>query len=307
LPVRDLPVAWWTSGGQQFLWKDSTTDNYGVAYAAAVLGPTPRTYTFPVSVGTSTPQMPPDLTFSVYARPVPALSAVVDAASYQSPVAPGSYVSFFGSGLSDTVRVNRQSILPLSMDAAFASFDVPSAGISVPGRLTYASPGQVNVQVPWELQGHSAAQVKMTVGDSYGNVITVPLADYAPAFFETSSGIAAALDGDYQVVTTANPVARSAVGKDNAVQLFVNGLGPVTNPPATGEPALASPLSETTTWPVVTIGGMQCPVLWSGLAPGFPGLYQVNVGLPAELPAGTLPITLTVGGVTSKASGLPVK
>jgi uncharacterized protein (TIGR03437 family) len=190
----------------------------------------------------------------------------------------------------------------MAIDYAFASFDVPSAGISVPGRLTFVSPGQVNVQVPWELQGQTAAQVKMIIADSYGNVITVPLADYAPAFFETSTGIAAALDANNKVVSATNAVERGKV-----VQLFLNGLGPVTNPPATGEPALASPLSETTTTPVVTIGGVNCPVLWSGLTPTLPGLYQINVSLPLDLGTGTLPITVTIGGVASKASGLPVR
>jgi uncharacterized protein (TIGR03437 family) len=58
---------------------------------------------------------------------------------------------------------------------------------------------------------------------------------------------------------------------------------------------------------VVTIGGVNCPVLWSGLTPTLPGLYQINVSLPQDLGTGTLPITVTIGGVTSKASGLPVK
>src|SRR5260370_8255831 len=77
-------------------------------------------------------------------------------------------------------------IIPLTIDLASVSFDVPSAKISVPGRLIYVSPGQVNVQVPWELQGQSQAQVKMTIDFSYGNVVTLALSDYAPAFFENS-------------------------------------------------------------------------------------------------------------------------
>ncbi len=303
LPVRGLPVTWRSNTwGAQLIEADDKTDNYGVSYARPVLGDMTGYYNFTAEAGTVPNRL--TLTYSVYARPVPTISGVVNSASFEAgaPVAPGSYVSFFGSGLSDSTRVNKQSRLPLAMNYAFASFDVPSAGISVPGRLTYASPGQVNVQVPWELQGQGAAQVKMTIGDSYGNVITVPLSDFAPAFFETSAGIAAALDAENKVVTTANAVERGKV-----VQLFLNGLGPVTNQPASGEPALASPLSETLTTPVVTIGGVVCPVAWSGLTPTLPGLYQINVTLPVDLGTGTLPVTVAIGGVTSKASGLPVR
>ena len=58
------------------------------------------------------------------------------------------------------------------------SFDVPSAGISVPGHLTFGSSGQVNVQVPWELQGQSSVKVKESIDDGFflGNVVDVPLA-----------------------------------------------------------------------------------------------------------------------------------
>ena len=140
--------------------------------------------------------------------------------------------------------------LPLSIDGVTVSFDVPSAKISVPGYLTYVSPTQVNVQVPWELQGQTSAQVKVTLyGYSYGNVVTVPLADTSPAFFE-NSGIAAALDGNNAIVTTANPVKRGQV-----VQLYMNGLGPVTGGPASGEFASSTVLTPTKATAAVTIGG----------------------------------------------------
>ena len=150
----------------------------------------------------------------------------------KSPIAPGSYISIFGNNLSEyTDQVTYAPYaLPLAMDGVTVSFDVPSAKLSVPGYLTYVSPGQVNVQVPWELQGQTSAQVKVTLyGYSYGNVVTVPLADTAPAFFE-NSGIAAALDQNNAIVTTANPVKRGQV-----VQLYMNGLGPVNGGPASGE------------------------------------------------------------------------
>jgi minor extracellular serine protease Vpr len=300
VPVSGVPVSWTPQSGIRLLGAESSTDPYGVAAAQPVLGLVPGNYSVTASAGRQT------LTFSGSARLAPLIfqGGIVNAASFEggTAVAPGSYVAIFGSGLSDTTQAAVTARLPLAIDYAIVSFDVPSAGISVPGHLTYASMGQVNVQVPWELQGQSAAQVKVSIFFSNGNVVTVPLADYAPAFFETSPGVVAALDAGNQVISILNRAVRG-----QPVQLFANGLGPVANQPASGEPALLSPLSETRTVPVVTIGGRNAVVSWSGLTPTLAGLYQINVTVPPDLAPGTHQITVTIGGKTSKISNLPVR
>jgi minor extracellular serine protease Vpr len=182
------------------------------------------------------------------------------------------------------------------------SFDVPSAGISVPGHLTYVSPSQVNVQVPWELEGQASAQVKVTIDYSYGNVVALPLQNFAPALFEVSTGAVAALDGNYETIGALNPAVRG-----QSIALYANGLGPVANPPASGDPAPSTVLAATTSTPVVTIGGATAPVSFSGLAPGFAGLYQINVTVPSAIGAGQQPVVVSIGGQISKASGIMVR
>jgi uncharacterized protein (TIGR03437 family) len=54
------------------------------------------------------------------------------------------------------------------------------------------------------------------------------------------------------------------------------------------------------------IGGQQATVLFSGLAPGFAGLYQINVTVPAGL-KGNQQVTVATGGVISPASTLPLQ
>ena len=279
------------------------TDAYGVAYTDVLLGSTP-TSTVNVTASAVSPRGANN-PFSGTIRAQPTISAggVVDAGSFKTPIAPGSYISIFGNSLSEyTDQVTYAPYtLPLAMDGVTVSFDVPSAKLSLPGYLTYVSPGQVNVQVPWELQGQTSAQVKVTLyGYSYGNVVTVPLADTAPAFLE-NSGVAVGLDQNYAVVTTANPVKRGQL-----VQLYMNGLGPVNDGPASGELASATKLATTKGTPTVNIGGQPATVQFSGLAPGFSGLYQVNAIVPAGISAGTVPISLTINGATTKASTLPV-
>lgn len=291
-------------GGGSIQKSDAATDKNGVATAIPVLGPQPGTQSFTASAGGFS------MIFEGTARAKPAIAGngIVNAASFEpgKPVAPGSYVSIFGSGLSDDVNQAHQLPLPLAIDFVNVSFDVPSAGLSLPGRLLYVSPGQINLQVPWELQGQSAAVVKVSIDFSLSEVFTLPLTEASPAFFEftdsNGSIAAASLDENNNAVGAANPALRGHV-----IQLYANGLGPVGNQPASGDPAPGSPLAQTTSSPSVTIGGRQAAVAFSGLAPGFPGLYQVNVTVPPDANSGLQPVVINIGGISSKPSNLAVQ
>jgi len=286
------------------------TDNYGVAYAEVILGSQTGTPT----VTAQAAGVP--LTFSAYILPQPAINAggVVNAASYQTTVAPGSYVALFGTNMVEADLLNNANgdnaswlPLPMAIDGVNVSFDVPSAGISAPGNLIFVGPTQINVQVPWELQGQSSAQVKVTVDEEFGypifsGVVTVPVAAYAPAFYVGGGTIAA-----QDAITGAQILSSNPAHSGEILSLYANGLGPVSNTPASGSAALASPLSQTTgALPVVTIGGQQAQVSFSGLAPGFPALYQINATVPAGL-TGNQQVTVSIGGQTSPAVTLPVK
>jgi uncharacterized protein (TIGR03437 family) len=291
------------------------TDSYGNAHVEVLLGANPNNnVTVTADVG-GTQTM---FSYAILAAPALTAAGVVNSANFKAPVAPGSYITIYGNNVVDPTDIFGTNgdpavplatgALPLTLDATSVSFDVPASGISAPGFMVFASASQINLQVPWELENQSSAQVKVTVDEAFsptggvrGNVITVPLANYSPAFFEIAPGVVAALDGNYQTISSSNAVVRGQVA-----QLYANGLGPVSNTPASGDPALSSPLSSTTATPLVSIGGQPAQVLFSGLAPGFAGLYQVNVVVPASISAGNQPLTLNIGGV-SAASGITVK
>jgi len=101
----------------------------------------------------------------------------------------------------------------------------------------------------------------------------------------------------------------AAMPGSTVLQIFCTGLGAVTNQPQTGFPAPSSnPLAETTTIPTVTIGGVPANVLFSGLAPGFVGEYQVNALVPATTLAGSaVPVAISIGGVTSNTVTIAVQ
>jgi uncharacterized protein (TIGR03437 family) len=299
VPVTGAPVRFTARGGT-IQNADSVTDQYGIAAAVPVLGPSPGDVLFTATAGGLRAQ------FSGFARPQPTIDdgGILDAAnsSPSTAVAPGSYIVITGSGLSDFTDYAESAILPLAIDQAFVSFDVPSAGISVPGHLTFASPNQLIVQVPWELQGQSSALVKVTIDYSTGNVVTVPLSDYSPAVFQGSSITPAARNLSGAPISSNNPAVR---GQD--IQVFANGLGPLTNQPASGEPATASPLATTTTVPLVSIGNQQASVSSSSLAPGLAGVYQVTVTVPTNLDPGMQPVVIAIGGKTSSPVNIPVQ
>jgi len=266
-----------------------------------------------------------DITDYVAIVPQPALSSVQDDGAFGTTLAPGSYVALFGTNFADPNYLGNPTSgdkvdttfsngrLPLAWDYATVSFDAPASGslpaISVPGYMEYVSTTQINVLVPWELANYPSASVKMSYFNSLwtpSNVLSnVPLNNYTPAFFMYNSGsvfIADAVDplcpAPYIVGTTCPAAA------GDLIELYVNGLGPTTNQPASGNPAPTDPnnLAQTTTQPIVMIGGKQAQVQFSGLAPGYVGLYQVNAYVPSGLTSGNQPITIQIGGKTSPTS-----
>ena len=306
-----------------------TTNNYGIAWVELVNGST--------AVGSSSdtntidacyPAGPCasaqwDITDYVSIIPVPSLTAVLDNGAFGTTIAPGSYVALKGTNLVDPNYLTNPTNgdvydatfsagrLPLTFDYATVSFDAAATGslpaISVPGYIYYVSTGQINAFVPWELENYSSVQVKMTYAGTIpipSNVLTVPVSNFTPAFdayFGSNVFIADAVDGVNcpapYIIGTACPATPGAL-----VEFYANGLGPTTNQPATDQLSLASPLAQTTTPPVVMIGGQQATVQFAGLAPGYVGLYQVNAYVPNGLAAGNQPITIAIGGKTSPAT-----
>jgi uncharacterized protein (TIGR03437 family) len=58
----------------------------------------------------------------------------------------------------------------------------------------------------------------------------------------------------------------------------------------------------------VSIGGIDSEVYFAGLAPGFVGLYQINVRVPPTAPTGAaVPLTVTVAGATSNTATLTIQ
>ncbi len=219
------------------------------------------------------------------------LGGVVNGASYTTPVAPGSIAAVFGNFLLAGPVQAATLPAPFTIQGLSLQFG------SVPAPLLYASSGQAAVQVPWELANQTQSTITALKNGQISAPQTVTLATYAPAILAINgqgTGQGAILDGNYQLLDWSNPgIAGVTVGR-------CTGLGPVTNQPPTGAASPANPLAMTTTEPQVTIAGNPASILFSGLAPGYVGLYQVDALITgASDYLDTVTVTLSIGGVQS--------
>lgn len=278
-------------------WLDAKTTNNGISGAVVDLGTQPGDELFQAVVGAQT------LTFNGFARGYQTINAggVVDAATnraFQGGFAPGSYISIYGTFLSPSNQLESTAALPYGLSDTSVAFYAANGRYA--GRIHFVSPNQINVQVPWELQGQSSAQMVVRIGETPSEAYDVSIGTYSPGVFSNGAAI---LDfPGYQPVTASNPAKRGQV-----IQIFANGLGPAESTLQTGEPVPAQGLVNTRSLPTVTIGGKNAPVSFSGMAPGFVGLYQVNVAVPTDVSAGTQQLVISIGGVSSKATDLPVQ
>jgi uncharacterized protein (TIGR03437 family) len=304
-PVANAPVRFRaTRGGGSIRGADATTDILGIAAANVDLGPQLGEQQFIAEIGNQA------LEFNGTARLQPAIATdgAVNAAGFHigPGLAPGSLIAIRGAALSSSTRAAVAGPLPLILGGASVSFDNSAEKISVPGRIQFASETQIVAQVPWELQGLNSAQIKVTAGEIPSAVYSLPLADYSPGVFESEDSggrrFANAIDEAGASIGSSNPAK-----KGRAVALFASGLGPVDNQPASGDPGPVEPLARTRVQPVVTIAGRRAEVIYSGLAPGRVGVYQINAVVPADAPGGVQTLVVSANGISAPNVTIPIE
>ena len=217
-----------------------------------------------------------------------------------NPIAPGEFIALFGSGLAKSLQVTTP---PYPTGAGLNGVTVLING--QPAALYFVSQGQINCIVPYATQGPTATIVVNNSGVN-SNTVTVPVAVTAPGLFsanQSGAGPAALRHADFSLVTAASP----AVGGET-VLLYLTGMGAVDPAVADGVGGSATTLSQTTQQPTVLVGGIPGKVLFSGLAPGFPGLYQINLTLPALPPgaSGTLPLAISTNNAYHDQVVIPI-
>jgi uncharacterized protein (TIGR03437 family) len=224
-----------------------------------------------------------------------------------SQLAPLSIGSLYGKNLAASLVSAGAPPLPLTMQGVTLTINNSFAP------LFFVSPGQINFQVPNIL---STAPVTVTLTITQGTQSTsvpVVVKPYAPSLFtintQGTGQASAVIAGTATVAAPAGAVGASRPARvGEYISIYCTGLGAVTNSPGAGNPAPGNPLARTQATPTVTIGGVQANVQFSGLAPGFAGLYQVNVQVPDGVaPANAVPVSLTISGVLSNTATIAVQ
>lgn len=220
--------------------------------------------------------------------------AIASAASgTPGDIAPGALASLYGTNLATGIS----SATGFPLPATLAGASVTVNGVQAP--ILYASPTQINFQVPFEVPPGGAVIVESVNGSQTGSV-NLPLFASAPGFFLGAQGNGAVVNQDGSINSPAQPAPAGSV-----ISAYVTGLGAVSPAISSGLAASSSPLSVVS-GVSATIGGVSANVLWAGLAPGFAGLYQVNIQLP-PLPSGQSTLTVSLQGSNSNAVPISVQ
>lgn len=189
----------------------------------------------------------------------PAVSAVLNAASYSAVVSPGCWVAIFGNNLAPAPATASTVPLPTMLGGVSVSI----AGLAAP--MLFVSANQVNALIPFEATIPANNVVPVMVTSPGGSVTyNIRLTRDAPAIFTRNgagTGRAFVFDPKFQAVDT--------IAAQDVVVLYAAGLGP------------ADSSGHAVDEVEVYIGDRKAQVLFAGLAPGLPGIYQLNVMAPA--------------------------
>lgn len=218
----------------------------------------------------------------------PAIGGLTNGGSFKQAYAPGMILSVFGTQLAPSTASAAAVPLPTNLAGVSATVN----GVTAP--LYYVSPGQLNIQIPYETQANTTAT--LTVNNNGQTASSnFRVASAAPGIFTDSTGA---------------PVPNGSAAHGQIVTLYVTGDGAVSPALATGSsPAPGTPVgnlpkpAQTVT---LTIGGVQAPIQFIGIPSGLVGVTQINYQVPAQAATGTDSVVVTVGGVASPPANLRV-
>ncbi len=233
---------------------------------------------------------------TAWAQNSPVISLVANAAGENPVIAPNTWVEIKGTHLagSGDTRVWQSSDfhdnqLPVSLDGVSVTVNGKAAYVY------YISPTQLNVLTPLDVMPPNVTVQVTNNGQASAN-FSVEAQPSSPSFFNINGGpyVVAQHGVDYTPVGPASlfPGAFTPARPGETVILYANGFGPTTPPAASGAITQSGNLVPL---PIVEIGGINAEVQFAGLR--SPGLFQINVVVPANAPSGDDTLSARVNGV----------
>lgn len=223
-------------------------------------------------------------------RPEVAAGGVVNAFSGEGgSVAPGEAISVYGRDLGPINGI------ALGFDSATGLLPTSGPGVSVtvngvPAPLYFVRSDQLNVQVPYELDGAAQATLVVTVNGQASETVTLPVTPTRPRLFPL------VWNQDGTVNSQGNPAAAGSI-----LVLYATGQG-VTRPASrTGAFPVGGVYPEPAVETSLRIGGIAAEILFRGQAPGTTGVMQINARVPSTVtPGAAVPVVLSVGAGQSQ-------
>ena len=233
-------------------------------------------------------------------------TSIVNAADNQSGwLAPNTIGTLYGSELAYTTRAMTAD----DIHGGVLPTVLPGTGVriligNIPAVIYYVSPGQINFLVP-SLLLPVESHLQLVIDGRAGPDIKIQLAPAAPAFFQSDPQTVIATHADGSVITAA-----SAAKPGEYIVLYATGLGE-TNPPQIYQqvPVGAATLKQMGDLKIALDGATvdSMSIKYAGIAPGFAGLYQINLQLPDSVGANP-EIRVGVGTLVSRTGvKLPVQ
>lgn len=236
-----------------------------------------------------------------------ASSTVVHAASQQSGTfAPNTIVTLYGRQLAYVTRaIGAADVRDGLMPTVLSGTGVKVLIDNVPAPIYFVSPGQVNFLLPVGLK-EGVRKLHLSLDGIAGPVVEFRLAASAPGLFLRQPGQALAVRLDGTLAGSENP-ARPG----DTLILFATGLGQTEGaPPRAGEVAKAAAALLAIDGFAVKLNDRPLPrdhIYYAGLAPGFAGLYQINLRVPDDAPADPEIRLVTMDAESPVAVRLPLR
>ncbi len=210
--------------------------------------------------------------------PLLTYQGLLNSATLQARVAPGTLATLFGVNLSLGPPSGANPPLPATLGGTSVTLN------DQPVPLSLVTPTQINLQIPFNMPSGPVV-LRVNNGAEISAPMVVQIDPVAPGLFRALSSAGVVLDGG------------TAARLGDTIILLATGLGAVSQPVAAGSPAPAAPVTATVR---VWVAGVELLPTYAGLAPGTAGLYQINVPLPLNLPvASSAPLSIVVDGQAS--------
>lgn len=282
-------------------WLTASVSNNVVLFTATpgTMSPGPATanVTVTTNAANGSATIPVTLNVLTPGPPVASYQGVLDNALFAKgdPLAPGGIVAVFGQQLADSVAP--AASLPLGTSLGGASVTVNG----LPAPVYYASPSQVNFEIPYETAAGNAV-VQVSRDGQTGNSVSITVKPAVPRLLPLGIGnyaIAVLQDNvTFAIPTTPGILSRPAKAGSDTVIFYALGLGQTSPAGIDGQ---ASPAGQVPFAQMIIGAGFGTPgaivtPAYAGLTPGSVGLYQINVAIPASATKGSeIPVYLNLG------------